>query len=115
MVGSGRITAEITPGDLLVVDGVEGVVILRPTPEVLEEYRARQARLLAEQEELRAGRDLPAQTRDGHRVELAANIGTPEEAADARGWGAEGIGLFRTEFLFMNRDHGILMKASTYI
>lgn len=59
---------------------------------------------MTERKELQRLRDLPAQTRDGHRVELAANIGIPEEAAAAREWGAEGVGLFRTEFLFMNRE-----------
>ena len=104
VVGSGQLTSVVSPGAMVIVDGTQGAVIVNPTPEVLEEYSALRARWSAEQEELRGLRDLPAQTRDGHRVELAANIGTPEEAAGAREWGAEGVGLFRTEFLFMNRD-----------
>ncbi|MGI9951887.1 phosphoenolpyruvate--protein phosphotransferase [Moorellaceae bacterium AZ2] len=104
VVGLDRLTSQVTPGDLLVVDGVEGVVILRPSEEILKEYRARQERFSAVQQELRALRALPTQTVDGHRVEVAANIGNAEEVMHALHWGAEGVGLFRTEFLFMNRN-----------
>lgn len=90
-------------GDLLIVDGEMGVVLINPPERVLLEYRERQAAYAAERASLAQLKDTPAITLDGIRIGLHANIEWPEEAATALAAGAEGIGLFRSEFLFMNR------------
>jgi phosphotransferase system enzyme I (PtsI) len=91
-------------GDTIVVDGRSGKVVLNPGPEALETYRRLRADFLRSRRALNRLRDLPATTRDGHRVTLEANIELPGEEAGALAAGAEGIGLLRSEFLFMNRD-----------
>ncbi len=104
VVGLGSITGDTVGGELVILDGREGRVIIDPDPQTLAKYEDRQAkfaRYLLELEELRT---LPAETRDGHRVNLFANIEFPEEVADALKHGAEGIGLYRTEFLY-DKDH----------
>lgn len=98
------VTAHAQPGDLIIVDGNEGLVIINPTMATLENYRKVREIQMAELRDLEKYRDLPAQTLDGHRVVLAANIESPEEVKTTLGHGAEGIGLYRTEFLFMNRQ-----------
>ncbi|HET7036059.1 MAG TPA: phosphoenolpyruvate--protein phosphotransferase, partial [Thermomicrobiaceae bacterium] len=94
---------EATAGELAAVDGERGEVILAPDPATLAEYQARVARERQERERRAALRELPAVTTDGARVELFANIGAPGEVQRALANGAEGIGLFRTEFLFIER------------
>lgn len=104
VVGTGSVVSAVSPGDWVVIDAVKGKVLVNPTEDELSAYQERQKAFLEERKGLRSLKDLPPETVDGHRVELAANIGNPEEATPAREWGAEGVGLFRTEFLFMNRD-----------
>jgi phosphotransferase system enzyme I (PtsI) len=103
VVGLKEITAQVSTGDLLIIDGNEGLVLVNPSVAVLENYRKAQEIQEAESRELEKIRDLPAQTKDGHRVVLASNIETPEEVKAALNHGAEGIGLYRTEFLYLNR------------
>lgn len=103
VVGLKDITDHVSTGDLVIVDGNEGLVIINPTMVVLENYRKAREIQLAEFRELEKFKDLPAQTMDGRRVILAANIEAPEEVKTALGHGAEGIGLYRTEFLYLNR------------
>ncbi|HET8596292.1 MAG TPA: phosphoenolpyruvate--protein phosphotransferase [Castellaniella sp.] len=103
VVGMGTVRTLVRDGDLLIVDGVNGVVLVNPSPAILEEYRDRQAAFLRERDELKALRFAPAMTLDGIQICMEANIELPEEAADALAAGAEGIGLFRSEFLFMGR------------
>lgn len=103
VVGLKDVTAHVATGDLVVVDGNEGLVIINPTMAVLENYRKAREIQIAESRELEKLKDLPAQTQDGHRVVLASNIEAPEEVKTALGHGAEGIGLYRTEFLYLNR------------
>ncbi|MDE1148914.1 MAG: phosphoenolpyruvate--protein phosphotransferase [Azospirillaceae bacterium] len=91
-------------GDTVVVDGIAGQVCVNPSPEVLAEYRRRRAELLAERAQLKSLRKLPSVTRDGTAVTLNANLELPRELDGAIDVGAAGIGLLRTEFLFMNRD-----------
>jgi len=91
-------------GSTAVIDGDEGLVILDPAPQTLEVYRRRRASQLRATRALTRLRDLPAITRDGVRVALAANLELPSEVGQATAAGAEGVGLLRTEFLFMNRD-----------
>jgi phosphotransferase system enzyme I (PtsI) len=104
VVGLGDATRTVAEGDLLVVDGRSGRVLVRPADAAVRAYveraRAERRRACA----LLRGADLPAETRDGHRVALRANLECVEEIASLRRNGAEGVGLFRTEFLFLNRS-----------
>ncbi len=103
VVGLGHVRGLVRDGDMLVADGSTGVVLVNPSQKVLAEYRERQAAFLREREELASLRDAPAITLDGVNIKLEANIELPEEAQMALDAGAEGIGLFRSEFLFMGR------------
>jgi phosphotransferase system enzyme I (PtsI) len=104
VVGAGEALREIRPGAWVVLDAEEGVVVADPSPEELEEYRKKKSRYDARKAELAQWVNRPSVTQDGHRVELAANIGQLEDVQKALDNGAEGIGLFRTEFLYMGRD-----------
>jgi len=103
VVGLKEISQQVNTGDLVIVDGNEGLVLINPPMATLENYRKVQEIQLAEVRDLEKLRDLPAQTPDGRRVVLASNIESPEEVKAALGHGAEGIGLYRTEFLYLNR------------
>lgn len=105
VVGLGNITSEISGGDTVIIDGNRGVVIIDPDEEQLIEHREFERKLVRLETELAELRDLPAQTRDGHVVSLQANIEFPEEIPDAARRGALGIGLYRTEFLYLASDH----------
>lgn len=94
----------ISDDDWLILDGDAGLVIVAPDPRVLAEYRARQAAGERERERLQRLVSVQARTLDGVSVGLFANIERPEEAEEAVAEGAQGVGLFRSEFLFMNRD-----------
>lgn len=96
-------TELIRDDDWVVVDGDAGIMICAPDESVLAEYRNRQASRELERAKLRRLVDVPARTLDGTDIDLLANIELPDEASLARENGAQGIGLFRTEFLFMNR------------
>jgi phosphoenolpyruvate-protein phosphotransferase (PTS system enzyme I) len=104
VVGAREASRLIRQDDWLVIDGDAGVVIVNPSPIVLEEYRFRQRQSELERARLNRLRSTPAVTLDGHPVELLANIELPVDAAGALEAGAVGVGLFRSEFLFMNRD-----------
>lgn len=103
VVGLGQFRSLVRDGDLLVVDGFTGDVLVNPSPCVLAQYRDWQQAHLQERAKLAELRDAPAATRDGVTIELLANIETPQETDAALQAGASGIGLFRTEFLFMGR------------
>jgi phosphotransferase system enzyme I (PtsI) len=102
-VGMYNASALIAQDDWLIIDGDAGIVIVDPTPVVLEQYRARQARLLRDRKKLSKLKKTPAITRDGILIDLLANIEFPDDCAAAMDAGANGVGLFRTEFLFMGR------------
>ena len=104
VVGAREASRLIRQDDWLVIDGDAGVVIVNPSPIVLEEYRFRQRQSELERARLNRLRHTPAVTLDGQAVELLANIELPADAAGALEAGAVGVGLFRSEFLFMNRD-----------
>jgi phosphotransferase system enzyme I (PtsI) len=104
VVGLKNITAQVREGDILIVDGNTGTVIINPSADVLENYRREQEKQTAQIRELEKLRDLPAQTTDSHRVKIAANIDNPDEVKSVLSHGAEGIGLYRTEFLYFNRS-----------
>lgn len=103
VVGVRDATQRIATGDLLVLDGLRGRVIIEPGEEQLEDAERRAARVHAMAVQLGASRDVPAVTKDGVRVALHANIELPDEAVVAVEHGAEGVGLYRTEFLYVNR------------
>lgn len=96
--------ALIREDDWLIIDGVAGVVIVDPDTAILEEYRLRRNQWLLEQKKLRRLKSSPSTTLDGTQVALMANIDLPIDVAQALGENAAGIGLFRSEFLFLNRD-----------
>lgn len=102
-VGAGAASRLIADDDWLILDGAQGIVIVAPDEGMLAWYRARQAAGLRERQALRKLRRVPARTLDGTLVHLCANIERPDEIAAVRAVGADGIGLFRSEFLFLNR------------
>ncbi|MCM5735812.1 phosphoenolpyruvate-protein phosphotransferase PtsI [Klebsiella pneumoniae] len=104
IVGTGSITAQVKNGDYLILDAVNNQVLINPSNEQIEALRSLQAQVAEEKAELAKLKDLPAITLDGHQVEVCANIGTVRDVEGAERNGAEGVGLYRTEFLFMDRD-----------
>lgn len=104
LVGLGEEILELEPGSLLLVDGNEGELIANPSSQVLSEFQVRAAQSAALAKEELANAHSPAVTRDGRRIEIVANIGSREDALDAVELGAEGVGLLRTEFLYLNRQ-----------
>jgi len=106
-VGVAHASALIRQDDLIIVDGDHGIVIVDPAPIVLEEYSYRQSEKALEQRKLQRLKFSPTQTLCGTRIELCANIELPDDAKAAVDAGATGIGLFRTEFLFMNHKNNL--------
>mgnify|MGYP002143342793 CR=1 FL=1 len=104
VVGAREASRLVRQDDWLIIDGDAGVVVINPTPIVLEEYRFRQRQSELERARLHRLRHMPSVTLDGQAVELLANIELPGDAVNALEAGAVGVGLFRSEFLFMNRD-----------
>jgi phosphoenolpyruvate-protein phosphotransferase (PTS system enzyme I) len=101
VVGLGNVMRSVSPGDRVLVDGYEGVVVINPTDEEVKQARGRRRRYLTRERDFRRLKALPAETIDGYRVELSANIEFPNEVDHVLGSGANGIGLFRTEFLYL--------------
>ncbi|WP_114603650.1 phosphoenolpyruvate--protein phosphotransferase [Staphylococcus sp. EZ-P03] len=104
VVGTKSITEEVEAGDIIIVDGMTGDVIINPSEDVVAEYQEKRDNFFKDKKELQKLRDAESVTEDGHHVELAANIGTPNDLPGVIENGAEGIGLYRTEFLYMGRD-----------
>ncbi|MBS1660381.1 MAG: phosphoenolpyruvate--protein phosphotransferase, partial [Bacteroidetes bacterium] len=104
VVGVGAGLGGIVDGDLVIVDGSEGVVLVNPPAAVLEDYRRRSELFAEEAQRLLSLKDAPAITKDGVKIELQANIATAEDMERAVELGAEGVGLLRTELLFMARE-----------
>jgi phosphotransferase system enzyme I (PtsI) len=104
VVGLERVTAEITDGDVLIIDGATGMVVVNPDPETFRDYLRRKQRYEYLERELLKLKDLPAETTDGHRIVLKGNVEFLEEIPSLKSHGAEGIGLYRTEMLFFNRE-----------
>jgi len=103
VVGLERVTTEIANGDVLIIDGATGVVVINPDSATFHEYLRRKQHYEYLERELLKLRDLPAETTDGHRIVLKGNVEFPEEIQSLKDHGAEGIGLYRTEMLFFNR------------
>ena len=102
IVGTKEVTSTAKDGDIIIVDGLSGEVFLNPSEEVVAEYRAKAEAFAAQQAEWEKLKDSKTYTKDGHQVELAANIGTPKDLEGVVNNGAEGVGLYRTEFLYMD-------------
>lgn len=104
VVGTKEATATIQNGDIVIIDGLDGEVIVNPTEETIAEYEQKRAAFAAQKAEWAKLVHEQTTTKDGHHVELAANIGTPNDVEGVLANGAEGIGLYRTEFLYMGRN-----------
>jgi phosphotransferase system enzyme I (PtsI) len=104
VVGMGNITAWLQSGDPLILDGNSGTVILKPDNETFNYYLEKQRKFIYYEKELQKLAPLPAETLDGCTVRLSANIETPQDVCGVLEHGADGVGLYRTEFLFLNRD-----------
>ncbi len=104
VVGTKSVTKEVKQGDMVIVDGITGDVIVDPTEDELVAYQNKRERFFEDKKELQKLRDAETVTIDGEHAELAANIGTPDDLYGVMENGAEGIGLYRTEFLYMGRD-----------
>ena len=102
-VGMHNASVLVKQDDILIIDGDAGVAIVNPSPLVLAQYRARQERMLRERKKLGRLKKTPAVTQDGTEITLLANIELPTDSAAALDAGANGVGLFRSEFLFMGR------------
>ncbi|NHB97625.1 phosphoenolpyruvate-protein phosphotransferase PtsI [Photorhabdus stackebrandtii] len=104
IVGTTNSTTAIQNGDYLILDAVNNYIYINPSDTEIEQLKKTKNEYLAEKAELAKLKDLPAMTLDGHQVEVCANIGTVRDVTGAERNGAEGVGLYRTEFLFMDRD-----------
>ncbi|MFK4303507.1 phosphotransferase system enzyme I (PtsI) [Paenibacillus sp. RC254] len=104
VVGTKNILSQAKSGDLIIVDGLDGHVFVNPSEEIVAEYQAKQVAYDKQREEWRKLRGEATVSVDGVHVELAANIGTPNDVAGVLDNGGEGVGLYRTEFLYMGRD-----------
>jgi len=104
VVGLERITGEVADGEMVIMDGATGVVIINPDQEAFRDYLQRKQRYEYVEQELLKLRDLPAVTLDGHRMRLKGNVEFIEEVSSINRHGGEGIGLYRTEMLFLNRE-----------
>lgn len=105
VVGSENITATVRQGQMLIVDGLHGNIIVDPSPEEIASYQNQARKFAQEREEWAKLVDAPSISKDGKQFEISANIGTPDDVADAVKQGADGVGLFRSEFLYMSSDH----------
>ncbi|MDP6567857.1 MAG: phosphoenolpyruvate--protein phosphotransferase, partial [Alphaproteobacteria bacterium] len=104
VLGVAGLPGLVEAGDIVIVDGLSGRVVINPAPAALRRYRERQKEFRAKERRLARLRDVRAETRDGVTISLQANLELPEEVAAAHRAGAEGIGLLRSEFIFMNRE-----------
>nr|WP_302147551.1 phosphoenolpyruvate--protein phosphotransferase [Limosilactobacillus mucosae] len=105
VVGAEDVTSTIKSGDMVIVDGLHGDIIVDPSQAQIDEYQAKADAFEKERAEWAKLVDAPSVSKDGQHFEIAANIGTPDDVADAVKQGADGVGLFRSEFLYMSSDH----------
>lgn len=103
VVGTKEVLSKVNSGDLVIVDGLDGNVIINPTEDVVHEYTQKRENHLKQIEEWKKLREVATTSKDGVHVELAANIGTPNDVTGVLENGGEGVGLYRTEFLYMGR------------
>ena len=105
LVGMQDISNKVTGGEKAIIDGNQGIIIISPSEELIEEYQAKLKEQNEKRERLKAIKDKEAISKDGKKVEVAANIGNLEDLRVAIENGCDGVGLFRTEFLYMENDH----------
>ena len=105
VVGVGKFLKHVSGGETVIIDGNEGLILIDPDPEVIESYQNSRERLQTIARRLDALRDVEARTKDGVRIEVCGNIEFPEEAQHCRDLGADGVGLYRTEFLYLGRKN----------
>ncbi|NME33773.1 phosphoenolpyruvate--protein phosphotransferase [Lactobacillus sp. MRS-253-APC-2B] len=105
VVGSENVTSSVKSGDMVIVDGLHGNIIIDPSQAEIDEYQKKATAFEKERAEWAKLVDAPSVSKDGKHFEIAANIGTPDDVADAVKQGADGVGLFRSEFLYMSSDH----------
>ena len=105
VVGCSDILEKAQHGDMLILDALEGEVFINPDQALITKYEEKAKAFVEEKQALQALKDKPSISLDGHHVELAGNIGTPKDVEGVLRHGGEGIGLYRTEFLYMNADH----------
>ncbi|ATB28831.1 phosphoenolpyruvate--protein phosphotransferase [Melittangium boletus DSM 14713] len=103
VLGAGRASEQISPGDLVALDGTRGIILVNPSEEQLALFQETMRRHQESEARALAAKDLPAQSTDGFRIRLVGNIEFPEELPSLLAHGAEGIGLYRTEFMFLDR------------
>ena len=104
IVGTNDITAHVKTGDLVILDAISNQIHINPSETEIAAFKAQQEKLAAEKAELAKLKELPAETLDGHRIEVAGNIGTIRDVDGVLRNGGESVGLYRTEFLFMDRS-----------
>lgn len=105
VVGLGDITTSLNDGDTVIVDGIEGIVIINPDDATIQTYKEKMAAYEAEKEELKKLLNVSVVTKEGKHVEVCGNIGKPQDVDQVLANGGDGVGLFRTEFLYMDRDN----------
>ncbi|GHP14140.1 phosphoenolpyruvate-protein phosphotransferase [Lentilactobacillus fungorum] len=104
VVGTNQATAEISNGDSIILDGLNGIVIVNPSQNEIKQYQKKAARFAVQRAEWEKMVNVASRSKDGKQFEIAANIGTLKDVSDAVKVGADAIGLFRTEFLYMDND-----------
>ncbi|WP_017470677.1 phosphoenolpyruvate--protein phosphotransferase [Amphibacillus jilinensis] len=104
VVGTKTVTDDVKDGDIIIVDGIDGEVVINPTDDVIETYRKKQDDFAKQKEVWAQLKDEPTVSKDGTHVELVANIGTPNDVEGIINNGGEGVGLYRTEFLYMGNS-----------
>src|SRR5699024_1009877 len=102
--GTKDITAKVENGDMIIVDGLDGVVLINPSEEEINTYRDKQTNFAKQKEEWAKLKDEATTSKDGQHVELGGNIGTPEDVQGVINNGGEAVGLYRTEFLYMGKS-----------
>ena len=105
LVGVEEVMSEVCPGDFVIMDASGGVIIVNPEPEVIEEYKKKAEEFDRYQKELEESSSLPTVTVDGRKLEVCGNVGSLEDVKNAVKYQIDGIGLFRSEFLYMESDH----------
>lgn len=104
IVGLNDITASVESGDIVIIDGAKGIVIINPDEDVIQEYKVKKEAYDQEKEALKKLKNVKVVTKEGKHIEIVGNIGSKEDAVKVLENGGDGIGLFRTEFLYMDRD-----------
>ncbi|AKC60070.1 phosphoenolpyruvate-protein phosphotransferase PtsI [Blochmannia endosymbiont of Polyrhachis (Hedomyrma) turneri] len=104
IVGTGNITQKVSNNDFIIIDALDNHIYINPISHIINKLTHSKKQYFIKKKQLIKLKNLPAITLDGHKVEISANIGTTQDITNAKHNGAEGIGLYRTEFLFMNRN-----------